>query len=71
MQNPDDLTRCYFCGDKFLLTPGTAPGNEDWAEEVGEFWSTRLQTSVIAHPDCLPKGITATLLDEDDEWKLA
>ncbi len=65
------LSTCYFCGDKFLLTRGTVADDSDYAEEVGEFWSEKLQASVLAHPDCLPMGITNTLLGKDDEWKLA
>jgi len=66
-----DLTRCYFCEEKFLMEPGSSPEDELYAEEVGEFWNETLQDSVLAHPDCLPMGIEATLSGEDPEWKMA
>jgi hypothetical protein len=42
-----------------------------YEEEVGEFWSEVVNHSVLAHPDCLPMGIDATLNGADPEWKLA
>lgn len=65
------LSTCYFCGDKFRLSRGTKPEDGDYAEEVGEFWSEKLQHSVLAHPDCLPMGITNTLEGKDPDWKMA
>ena len=65
---PRSTLRCHFCQEQFLVTPGD---NEGFTEEVGEFWSEVLKRSVLAHPDCLPMGITATLEDEDPEWKMA
>lgn len=62
------VKRCHFCHEIIK----TEPGDIDlYLEEIGEFWSENLQDSVLAHPDCLPMGIDATLAGEDPEWKLA
>lgn len=60
------VQRCHFCGDKLLLDRYGM-----YREEVGEFWSDKLNDSVLAHPDCLPLGIGAVINGEDPEWKLA
>lgn len=62
------MKRCHFCQERLRVDP---QDDEFYLEEVGEFWSEVLQRSVLAHPDCLPMGITATLLGEDPEWKMA
>lgn len=62
----DVETRCYFCEEPFLFDK-----HGMYREEVGEFWSEKLQHSVIAHPDCLPNGIDTVFLGEDPEWKMA
>jgi len=58
--------RCHFC-------EATLKRNKDgwYTEEVGEFWSDKLQDSVLAHPDCLPLGIDAVFNGEDPDWKMA
>ena len=60
--------RCHFCQDKLLHEDGD---DEIYLEEVGEFWSEVLQRAVLAHPECLPMGIEATLSGDDPEWKMA
>jgi hypothetical protein len=65
------LSTCYFCGESFTPRRGTRPEDQDWVEEIGEWWSEKLQHSVLAHPDCLPMGVTATLNGEDEEWSMA
>jgi hypothetical protein len=64
-----DVTKCYFCKSDFVMD-----GDPEWglyAEEVGEFWSESMQDSVLAHPDCLPRGISPVIEGTDPEWKLA
>jgi len=63
--------KCHFCGDTFLVEKGSSPDDELFAEEVGEFYSNKLQDSVLAHPDCLPLGIEAVLEGNDPEWVMA
>lgn len=63
-----DSKRCHFCAERLLTSPND-PG--EYTEEVGEFWSSILRASVLAHPDCLPMGVDATLAGEDPEWSLA
>lgn len=60
--------RCHFCEEPVWVT---VYDEDEFAEEIGEFWSDKLQDSVLAHPDCLPMGITATMEGEDPEWKMA
>lgn len=59
---------CHFCQEALLVD---SHDDDLYEEEVGEFWSEVLQSSVLAHPDCLPMGIDATLSGADPEWKLA
>jgi hypothetical protein len=66
-----DLTRCYFCEERFRFERGSKPSDGLYAEEVGEFWSENLQDSVLAHPDCTPMGIDAIFNGTDPEWKMA
>jgi hypothetical protein len=42
-----------------------------YKEEVGEFWSEKLDNSVLGHPDCTPNGIDAIISGEDPDWKMA
>ena len=57
---------CAFGGCKLTELPdGT------FTEEVGEFWSDKLQNSVLAHPDCTPNGIDAIINGTDPDWKMA
>ena len=62
----ENMNECYFCGAEFLRDKF-----DDYTEEVGEFWSDKLQDSVLAHPDCTPRGVEAILMGEDPDWKLA
>lgn len=36
--------------------------------EMGEFWSNKLEDSVMAHVDCLPEG---TIEGTNEEWSMA
>lgn len=65
---PSKKHRCHFCQERVLVA---SYDDDEWMEEVGEFWSEVLNRSVLAHPDCLPMGIDATLSGADPEWKLA
>jgi hypothetical protein len=56
---------CWFCEEKLRMRDGM------YLDEVGEFWSERLQDSVLGHPDCTPLGIDAIFNGEDPEWKMA
>jgi hypothetical protein len=57
------MSHCFFCEEKILMGPMDIP-----IHEIGEFWSEKLQTSVLAHPDCLPEGV---LEGTNDEWSMA
>jgi hypothetical protein len=59
--------RCHFCEEKLVLDDS----GMSYTTEVGEFWSEALQDSVLAHPDCLPRGFEAVAAGSDPEWKLA
>lgn len=59
---------CYFCGESVLVGPEE---NEEYADDVGEWWSESMQRSVLGHADCLPMGATATMQGSDPNWKLA
>jgi hypothetical protein len=67
----DVLSTCFFCGEKFRLERGSTPEDGLYTEEVGEWWSEKLQDSVLGHPDCLPMGLDAVLNGDDPEWKMA
>lgn len=71
MTGGGEARRCYFCGEKFRYERGTPIEEDMFAEEVGEFWSEKLQDSFLGHPDCLPMGITATIEGQDPDWKMA
>jgi hypothetical protein len=71
MKPHTDLSRCYFCEEKFRLERGTTPADGMYAEEVGEWWSASMQDSVLGHPDCLPGGVETVLMGEDPEWQMA
>jgi hypothetical protein len=58
---------CHFCGEKLVLDES----GMSYTTEVGEFWSDVLNDSVLAHPDCLPRGIDAVITGTDPEWRLA
>jgi hypothetical protein len=60
--------KCHFCGDTLRTEEGT---DDLFVEDVGEFYSNKLNDSVLAHPDCLPMGIDATLNGDDPEWVMA
>ena len=62
-----EVMRCYFCEEKLKEYPDCRYGSD----EHGEFWSESMQRSVLAHPDCLPMGIDATIQGLDPEWKMA
>jgi hypothetical protein len=62
----DSPSTCHFCGGTFRFDK-----HGMYAEEVGEFWSDKLQDSVVGHPDCTPNGIEAIIMGEDPEWKMA
>lgn len=62
-----DLSRCYFC--KEILKYDIS--EMSYTTEVGEFWSDKLQDSVLAHPDCTPNGIDAIFNGTDPEWRMA
>jgi hypothetical protein len=66
---PKMLTHCFFGGEAFIFDGDPEDGL--YAEEVGEFWSDELNDSVLAHPDCTPRGITAILEGADPDWKMA
>lgn len=64
-----DGDRCHFCEEVIVRNKGKV--NESYIGEIGEFWSVKLNDSVLAHPDCLPLGIDAVFSGEDPEWKMA
>lgn len=66
-----DLTRCYWCLERFRYEKGTKPEDGMYLDEVGEWWSESLQDSVLGHPDCLPMGVDATLQGLDPNWCMA
>jgi hypothetical protein len=66
-----DHTRCYFGGEPFRYQRGTRPEDGLYVEEVGEFWSEELQDTVLAHPDCTPRGIDAIATGQDPDWSMA
>ena len=69
---PDQLSRmCFFCGDRFVPRPGTTVEDEDFVDEYGEFWSEKMQESVLGHPDCIPNGIESIFDGTNTEWKMA
>jgi hypothetical protein len=61
--------RCAFC--QMTIKKDKDGWILDSNGEVGEFWSETAQTSVLAHPDCLPNGIDTVLAGQDMEWKMA
>ena len=65
------LSTCYFCGEKLRLERGTKIEDGMYAEEVGEFWSEKMQDSVLGHPDCVPGGMESVLSGTNEEWLMA
>ena len=61
-----EVFHCHFCGERLAYDGWVFEEND-----VGEWWSEKLQHSVLAHADCLPMGATATCEGRDPEWKLA
>ena len=57
---------CHFCGEVKKLDEDGLPYKQ--FPEMGEFWSEKLQDSVMAHVDCLPEGV---LEGTNDEWSMA
>ena len=57
---------CHFCGGVKKLDPDGMPYKQ--FPEMGEFWSNKLEDSVMAHVDCLPEG---TIEGTNKEWSMA
>ena len=66
LKKHEDTNYCYFGGERFLKDR-----HGEYTEEVAELWSDQLQDTVLAHPDCTPRGIEAILMGEDPDWKMA
>jgi len=65
------MKRCYWCEESFTPHKGTTYEDEYFVEEIGEFWSEKLQDSVVGHPDCVPGGIDTIFEGNNPEWKMA
>jgi hypothetical protein len=43
---------------------------DNFNDEIGEFWSDKLQDTVVAHPDCAP-DFQAIFDGSHPDWKMA
>lgn len=66
-----DTLRCHFCEEAILLEKGTTPDDGMYAEEVGEFYNTKLDKAFLGHPDCVPGGMESIFDNSNPEWVMA